>query len=124
MKDGPGVQRLKRALRALSTPLPLNGIPANLYNRLELQLLRCMPQDIAPLFIDSRLFQWRDHLPTANNPLEQGRVLIDFLFLHTDRHNDNALILFLDVLRDRTNPRDACYKALYQLRCELMHIIK
>ncbi len=121
--DGPGVQQLKRAMRRLNSQRAPAGIPSDLYHRLILVLIRCIPPS-TPLFMDSRLFPWRNHIPTTpDNALARAHVLVDFLFPRRNENGDNALILFLDVIRDQTHPDDSCYRSLYQLRCELVRIL-
>jgi hypothetical protein len=111
-----------RRLRAGGAPRP-EGLPGELCDRLELALLRCAPADVEALFLDDRINPWRDLIPESGNAVDRARALIDALFHRADDHHTNALVLFLDVLHERTSPRDACHRRLYLLRCELQGLL-
>ena len=98
-------------------------ISPELYRRLQTTLLRCGPfrsdNALSPLFVDSRISQWRDLLPARDNPQERVEAVMEKLL---ERHNapgDNALVLLLRVLRDRTSDGDACHAQLDALADEL-----
>lgn len=98
------------------------SIPSHLYQRLQTVLLRCGPRDsqtLRPLFVDSRISQWRDMVPARDNPAEHVQAVIDTLWSRANDAGENALILLLDVLRDRTSSRDACHGDLNALAREL-----
>ena len=85
--------------------------------------MRCGPfrsdNALSPLFVDSRISQWRDLLPSWDNPAERVRAVIEKL---AERHNvsgENALVLLLYVLRDQAPTGDACYSELDVLANEL-----
>ena len=120
MNDGPGVQRLKETLRKFKKRefIP-QGLNADLCHRLEIALLHCAPRDLKPLFIDHRIAHWKNTLPDAANAIDRARATIDYLYTHTDRDGENGLILLLDVLRERTNPRDACNRQLDLLKYDI-----
>jgi hypothetical protein len=121
----PGEQHLKSVIARLraGAPPPPDGLPAALCDRLELALLACAPADVAPLFLDDRIAPWRDLIPETAAPIDRARAIIDALFHRADHRHTNALILFLDVLHERSSPRDACHRRLYLLRCELQGLI-
>jgi hypothetical protein len=91
------------------------SIPSHLYQRLQTVLLRCGPRDsqtLRPMFVDSRISQWRDMVPARDNPAEHVQAVIDTLWSRANAAGENALVLLLDVLRDRTPRGDACYEDL------------
>lgn len=99
------------------------NISRELYQKLETTLLRCGPfrsdNALSPLFVDSRISQWRDLLPSRDNPKERVEAVMEKL---SERHNaqgDNALVLLLRVIRDRTSTGDACHAQLDALADEL-----
>lgn len=103
------------------------SISPKLYQNLQTTLLRCGPfrsdNALSPLFVDSRISQWRDLLPSRENPTERVQAVIDELLTHTNTAGKNALVLLLLVLRDRTSRGDACYGQLDTLSQELENVL-
>jgi hypothetical protein len=92
----------------------LKGIPYTTRNALRKTLLDCCPldTDLSGIFIDSRIVMWRHQLPPITRRDVYVDKLIDFLYDRYDSHNTCAIILFLYVLRDRVDRRDACHNRL------------
>lgn len=101
----------------------MTGIPAELNRRLRSTLLRCGPFDssraLSYLFIDARLSPWRHMLPEAASPTERIQSLIAMLAERQNPQGQNALVLFLQVLRDQMSPGDACRAELANLARDL-----
>lgn len=113
-----GERHLREALRRLghprTAPMP-NGLPGELYDRLEMALLTCAPSDpleLRALFIDERINQWRDLLPQASTCIARTREIIAALYAITNAHHENALAVLLYVLRDRNHHNNTCYRKL------------
>src|SRR5512145_1914600 len=111
---GVGEERLKSVVKAIlrrkrTAPRP-QGIPADLYRRLEEALLVCGPtcnqSQTRALFVDARLHPWYDLVPNADNPADRTRSLIDALYDRQASHGESALELVLHVLQERTDPGD------------------
>ena len=102
----------------------LEFLPPELEQRLRTTLLRCGPfasdRALRAVFVDARIATWRDDIPD-NTPSRGKRVafLIDALMEQSAASGDNALVLFLQVLADRTSPGDACRNQLTQLAAAL-----
>jgi len=101
----------------------MNGIPGDLYERLQAALLRCGPFDsdrtLRPLFVGARLSAWRDLLPEASSRVERVWAVIDALSRRTNPAGENALALLLRVLAENTPPGDACHGQLAALAGEV-----
>jgi len=100
------------------------GIPPQLYRRLNDTLLQCGAfvdvRSLEAIFSDARLSPWRQSLPEARSKAQRVQVMIDFLYQKT--HNTsgkNALVLFLDVLKDQVHIEDALHHTLQELMLEL-----
>ncbi len=124
---GVGEERLKSVVKAILrrkriTPRP-QGLPADLYRRLEEALLVCGPtcnqSQTRALFVDERLHPWYSQVPEADNPADRTRSLIDALYDRQATQGLSALELLLYVLQERTDPGDACYGQLGSLIEEL-----
>jgi|GEM_PF-3649951 len=109
-----------------SLEIPIAEMPAispHSYAELQATLLRCGPfrsdNALSPLFVDSRISQWRGMLPSRDNPAERVQAVIEKLAARHDAQGENALVLLLRVLRDRTPTNDACYGQLDALANEL-----
>lgn len=113
-----------RRLRAPQAPPPPQGLPGDLCDRLETAFLTCVPDDAETLFIDTRLAPWRECLPHKRSSIDHARAMIDTLFTRYNAQEENALILFLTVLAERTNPADACHRRFCLLASELRHLLK
>lgn len=77
------------------------------------------------LFVDTRLAPWRDLIPD-NTPNRIARVngLIHTLHDKTNTTGENALVLFLHVLADHTDPADALHTTLLTLAADLELALK
>jgi hypothetical protein len=105
-----------------------SGVPANLYKQLRDVLLECDPfatdQELKAIFVDERLSLWRNQLPQANNPSTRVDQVIDFLYRHSSKAGENALVSLLHVLCDRHDEADACHQHLTDLANALEKEIK
>lgn len=101
----------------------MNGLPGDLYGRLQTALLRCGPFDsdrtLRPLFVDARLSAWRDLLPEAGSRVTRVQAVIDELCQRENSAGENALALLLRVIAENTPPGDACRGQLAALAQEV-----
>ncbi|HNT78194.1 MAG TPA: hypothetical protein PKH77_24535 [Anaerolineae bacterium] len=104
----------------------MEGISPTIKNKLEEVLLRCGPfksdDELRRIFVDARISIWRDLLSQTTS--SNQRVLAAIELLH-DRYNDrqeNALVLFLNVLSEQTSAEDICYRELVDLSRELARL--
>ena len=102
----------------------IEGIPPALYRRLKNTLLECEvfadDQSLVIVFSDTRISPWRQSLPQANNRAQRVEATMNFLYPKTHAaFEKNALVLFLDVLKDQVPEEDALRQALRDLRSEL-----
>jgi hypothetical protein len=106
----------------------MDGIPGDLYGRVQSALLRCGPFDsdrtLRPLFVDARLSAWRDLLPEAGSRVERAQAVIDALSQRANPAGDNALALLLRVLAENTQPGDACQGQLMALAQEVAAVAR
>jgi hypothetical protein len=100
------------------------AIPSELNQRLHDTLVRCRAlesdRSLHALFVDERLAPWRNDIPAAATVADRVAWLIDTLHDWTAANGDNALILFLCVLAETTNPGDALHDKLRRLTIELL----
>jgi len=95
----------------------MTNISPSLYEHVRSTLLRCGPFDssanLGALFVDARISPWRYALPdAAPNRLGRVETVINALSEQFTASGENALVLLLHVLRDRTSLSDACYRQL------------
>lgn len=96
----------------------------NLHNRLREVLAQHLAlvddRALRAVFVDKRLAPWRNRAPEAT-PDRATRVaaLIDTLYDKANIKGENALVLFLRVLADQTDPDDALHRDLSNLAKEL-----
>lgn len=92
------------------------GIPDQLNRELNEVLLTCGSFDnndnVRVLFVNSRIHPWRNNLPDANSSGERIKKVIDYLYDKYNAGGENALVLFLQVLKDAINIDDACFCSL------------
>ncbi len=104
-------------------PTSRRGLTGDLLQTLSDTLLRCGPfysaHALNAVFIDRRLYPWRYRVPDADTPQSRVQALIAYLHDQTTVDGDNALALFVQVLRDQTDVGDACYRELDQLAIAL-----
>lgn len=93
------------------SPSPTDIDPSTLA-RLRRVLQNCGPfnsdRALQSVFVDTRLSPWASYVPEAENASARVDALISYLLLRQNSQGENALLLFLQVLRDRTNPKDSC----------------
>ena len=96
--------------------MPEFSLPPDRYNAIRQLLLDCAPMDsnraIRALFMQGKLSTWKNRVPDATDRQERVELLIERF---ADKHNsdgENALLLLLEVLRDREETADLCHKQL------------
>ncbi len=104
------------------------SISPNLYKQLRNTLTNCGEFSsidvLRAIFVDARISHWRDDLPTGRNPAELANLTIDFLLQKSNTQEENALVLFLHVLKDQKSPEDICYQKLAMMAEKLEGNIK
>jgi len=76
------------------------------------------------LFVDTRLSPWHDLIPdNTRNRATRVNGLIHTLYDKTNTAGENALVLFLYVLADHTDPSDAQHDTLTALATDLERAI-
>lgn len=97
----------------------MEGIPSEIYNALKTCLLRCGPfkskQALEAVFIDSRIHQWKENIPEASDNENRAKDFINHFYDKFNEQQENALVLFLYVLREQKPPTDICYNELTSL---------
>lgn len=92
------------------------GLAHELLADLRNVLLDCGPfvstSDLRAVFVDQRIKPWRDNLPDASSTTSRMDVVISYLIDRHNRSGENALLLFVQVLRDRANKEETCYDEL------------
>ena len=105
----------------------MNGIPPNIYDRLESVLLKCGPfssdSELKTIFIDKRLYSWLDGIPEADNPTNRVRSVILLLSQRYNHLNENGLVLFLHVISERIHFDDICHSQLTELAVSLERVL-
>jgi len=98
-----------------------------IYNRVRDALLNCdqfqKDETLRALFVDQRVYPWRNSLSNASSPQERAQGLIDCL--HDQYRHDtkeNGLVLFLQVLSEHHDPATAIHHRLVGLAGELTAI--
>lgn len=105
----------------------MSGIPNHIGYRLRQVLLGCCPQNretLRAIFYDDRISPWRDQLPEAHSDADRVDRVIALLYTKSNAAQENALVLFLRVLRDRHDPNDNCYRQLNELSNELENVTR
>lgn len=81
--------------------------------------MACGPFDsdleLKAVFSDARISTWQHNLPQVNNPDNRVKAVIQFLFDSSNAAHENALVLFLQVLGESTDPSNSCHKRLLEL---------
>jgi len=92
------------------------GLSKELLADLRATLLNCGPfysgRALQALFVDERLRPWRNNLPDADSNAGRVDAVISYLIDRRNRRGENALWLLAQVLRDHTDPEDACHNQL------------
>ncbi len=106
----------------------MTGISSNTKNRLYHVLKRCGPfdsnQDLAIIFIDDRIADWSDLVPTAINRERRIRALIAALCNQYTPEGENVLVLFLQVLLEQYPSANSCHNELFEVMKELAELFK
>lgn len=108
----------------------MKGIPPSLNEALRNVLVDCSPLEdvhLRALFVsDERLALWERHLPSLEglNHLTRIEALIGYLINQANQANENGLVLFLRVLRDETDTREACYERLDRLADQVVVVLR
>ncbi len=105
------------------------GIPSDMYSRLRETLLECGPfnndTQLRAVFANASLSPWRTRIPEASNPADRVESTIHFLMdKYHSKNRTNALVLLLEVLRDRIDQNDACYDRLTNIAEELRNLFQ
>lgn len=94
----------------------LTDLDPSTLTRLRRVLQSCGPfnsdRALQSVFVDTRLSPWANNVPEAESASARVDALISYLLLRQNSQGENALLLFLQVLRDRTNPNDNCARQL------------
>lgn len=108
-------------------PIMKSGISPGLHNRLCKTILRCGSfknhEQLLDIFSEERIHPWRNKIPYRDTPEKLVKALIAFLFGQTHTEGENALVLFLEVLRDNIDPCDQCHNDLNQLAFEVKNML-
>lgn len=95
------------------------GISPNLNKLLRKTLQECGPfasdQELRNVFADSRINIWANLIPQAGSPTARMDNLIAFLYGKYNYNKHNALVLFVEVLIDRTDIQDRSHQQLKEL---------
>lgn len=95
------------------------GLSARLSQQLRATLLNCGPfasaNELQAVFSDARISPWRHQLPEANTAAGRVTGAVDFLYRRQSNAAENALVLFLRVLGERTPEGDSCHARLFAL---------
>lgn len=101
----------------------MNSLTTETLNQLREVLGDCAPFDdpaaLRALFVDERIAHWRGQLPEENAPAGRLTTTLDFLLQRQDKHGQNGLFLFLQVLGDNTHANDGCRARLGRLAATL-----
>jgi hypothetical protein len=96
----------------------MTGLSPSLLQQLQRTLLNCGPfnnsRELRAIFIDNRIAPWQHDLPDANTPSKRVMATIDHLIRRSTKE-ENALVLFLQVLADQFSQNDSCYPTLKDL---------
>ena len=91
----------------------MKGLFPDFIVRLQEALLVCAPFDdftaLTHLFVDERIYPWRKLIRYRPNSVGLIDEVIFQLFERSNQAGENALLLFLQVVCDRTDPEDSCY---------------
>lgn len=82
-------------------------------------LIECGPfesnRQLWSIFVDSRLAPWSASIPETNSVSERVDLLINYLIYRQNTAGQSALLLFLQVLAERTYPQDSCHVRLMRI---------
>jgi len=111
----------------MSSNTPL-GISPGIYHRICDALLRCgsfrSDSELTGIFVDERVFPWRNKLPQAGDLNSRVTTIVSFLYDQYNERDENAMILLLNVLRDKCMPGDACRRELEEVAKDLGQMLQ
>jgi hypothetical protein len=94
----------------------MDGIPAQLLKEIRPILLNCGPftsdRQLGGVFVDSRIAHWKSHIIETDNREQRLDMLLEVLSSRSNINGENAFVLFLQVLLDRTHEMDSCHSKL------------
>lgn len=101
----------------------MNSLTTETLNQLREVLGDCAPFDdpaaLRALFVDGRIAHWRGQLPEGDSSAGRLTTTLDFLLQRQDKHGQNGLLLFLQVLGNNTHANDGCQPRLGRLAATL-----
>jgi hypothetical protein len=65
--------------------------------------------------VDERIAPWKNLIPQGENPAQRMESLVSLLSSRYNKHKENALVLFLQVICDQTHKMDSCHDQLTAL---------
>jgi len=93
------------------------------YHQLQQTLLNCgsfqSDRELAALFVDSRLYPWRNRVPQAGSAEARVQATLQALNDQSNAQGENALVLLVQVLQDMKEPMDGCHNRLATLATTL-----
>ena len=97
----------------------MDGISAQLLKEIRQILLNCGPffsdRQLSDTFVDERIAPWKNLIPQGENPAQRMESLVSLLSSRYNKHQENALVLFLQVVCDQTHEMDICHGQLTEL---------
>jgi len=103
------------------------AIPPDLYNRLRNVLVRCEAfssyDELRIAFADPRIIPWRNRVPIAQSVAERVSTTISFLYENYNTKQQNALVLFLNVLSESMHPDDERHRDLINFANEFEEVL-
>jgi formylglycine-generating enzyme required for sulfatase activity len=93
----------------------MSGLPSDLNKRLRDTLVMCpqfdTDENLRAIFVDERIFPWRNALSQAISRNSRVQLAINFLYEQQNIRNENALVLLLQVLSECVDLGDIlCHK--------------
>ena len=90
----------------------MTGVPADLSRRLRQVLPRCGPfrndAELRDLFFEERIAPWRNVIQDSGSISGRVNALISLLYEQHNPLQENALVLFLEVLSEQLDAGDDC----------------
>lgn len=84
-----------------------SGLSSSTLKQLQEMIINCDAfnnyEDLQSLFVDDRIYEWRNRIPRATNQKKLVRHIISYLYGQFNVNNENGLVLFLHVLKEDTN---------------------
>lgn len=105
----------------------MHGIPPDLNRRLHKVLADCGPFqsdiELSAVFVDARINQWEKYAPSGEDVETRIKRTIKALYKRHNIQGENALVLFLEVLRDHPGPATKCDLDLDGLARDLTDVL-